>query len=79
MNALQYEANQCGKCIEIRYAGKCAEAVIVDRCAGCPNGGLDISIDSFATLVGSKAEAERRGFVSGVKWTWIKCNTGCQQ
>ena len=79
INAAQYDKEQqCGQCIEIRYADQCTEAVVVDQCPGCPMGGLDLAFDTFATLVGSKAEATRRGFVNDVQWSWIVCNAGCQ-
>ncbi len=77
MNAVQYQAGMCGQCISISYGNNCAEAVVVDRCGGCPSSGLDVSLDIFATLVGSKAEAERLGVVNGVRWNWVVCGAGC--
>ena len=43
----------CGKTIAIKYAGKTANAEVVDKCPGCPIGGLDASkglFETFATV-----------------------------
>lgn len=77
INGAQYTAKDCGKCISVNYQDKCAEAVRVDLCPSCPFGGIDVALDIFATLVGSEAEARRRGFVPDVKWHWVECGTGC--
>ncbi|KAG0698631.1 hypothetical protein DFH29DRAFT_810081 [Suillus ampliporus] len=47
-----YPGPQCFKTITISYGGKTAQATIMDKCMGCPWGGLDFSaglFDYFAT------------------------------
>ena len=77
INGAQYSADECGHCIAVQYQEKCVEAVRVDLCPGCPFGGIDVSLGIFATLVGSEAEARRRGFVPDVKWQQVVCGAGC--
>ncbi|EIW78838.1 plant expansin [Coniophora puteana RWD-64-598 SS2] len=38
----------CWKMVTIWYGGKSTQAQVVDRCAGCPEGGLDFSIGLFS-------------------------------
>jgi expansin (peptidoglycan-binding protein) len=40
----------CGRRIRASYNGKTVEATIVDRCPGCPQGGLDFSPVAFQAL-----------------------------
>jgi len=51
LNAEQYGSGypgpHCGESITLRYNGKSATAKIVDRCPGCPYGGLDLSRSLF--------------------------------
>ncbi|EAU88104.2 hypothetical protein CC1G_11527 [Coprinopsis cinerea okayama7 len=42
-----YPGPHCGKTITLRYNGKTAQAKIMDRCPGCPYGGLDLSRSLF--------------------------------
>ncbi|KAH9065085.1 RlpA-like double-psi beta-barrel-protein domain-containing protein-containing protein [Lactarius deliciosus] len=49
LNADQYgSGGNCGKTITITYGGKSTQAVIMDRCPGCPFGGLDLSQGLFS-------------------------------
>ncbi|EIM90914.1 uncharacterized protein STEHIDRAFT_107620 [Stereum hirsutum FP-91666 SS1] len=49
LNAAQYgSGGDCGRSITISYKGKSTSATIVDKCPGCPNGGLDISPSLFS-------------------------------
>ncbi|KAH8999538.1 RlpA-like double-psi beta-barrel-protein domain-containing protein-containing protein [Lactarius akahatsu] len=49
LNAAQYGGGEyCGKTITMTYGGKSTQAVIVDRCPGCPYGGLDLSQGLFS-------------------------------
>lgn len=77
LNAVEYTGSQCGKCLKLQYQGRCTEAVMVDKCPGCPRSGLDVSIGVFAALVGSEAEARRRGVVPDVHWNFVTCGAGC--
>ncbi|KAG1841124.1 RlpA-like double-psi beta-barrel-protein domain-containing protein-containing protein [Suillus subalutaceus] len=51
LNVAQYGAGypgpQCFKSITILYGGKTAQATIMDKCMGCPYGGLDFSTSLF--------------------------------
>ncbi|KAG2145463.1 uncharacterized protein EDB93DRAFT_1087132 [Suillus bovinus] len=42
-----YPGPQCFKTITILYGGKTAQATIIDKCMGCPYGGLDFSTSLF--------------------------------
>jgi len=42
------EQNHCWEMITIWYNGKSTQAQIVDRCPGCPWGGLDFSVGLFS-------------------------------
>lgn len=54
MNAAQYGLDQCrnGACVEIRdvRSGAVRRLKVVDRCAGCPYGGLDFTYAAAADL-----------------------------
>lgn len=77
INSIQYRAETCGKCIEVTYQSQCAEAVHVDKCPGCPFGGIDVSLSIFSTLVGSEARARFLGVVPDVHWRWVQCGQAC--
>lgn len=51
LNVAQYGVGfpglQCFKSITISYGGKTAQATIMDKCMGCPYGGLDLSTGLF--------------------------------
>ncbi|KAG5350621.1 hypothetical protein E4T56_gene3384 [Termitomyces sp. T112] len=51
LNSAQYGQGfpgpNCFKKITMTYKGKTATAVIVDKCPGCPVGGLDLSVGLF--------------------------------
>ncbi|KAH9041847.1 RlpA-like double-psi beta-barrel-protein domain-containing protein-containing protein [Lactarius hengduanensis] len=49
LNAPQYDGGDyCGMTITMTYGGKSTQAVIMDRCAGCPYGALDLSQGLFS-------------------------------
>ncbi|KAH9037639.1 RlpA-like double-psi beta-barrel-protein domain-containing protein-containing protein [Lactarius pseudohatsudake] len=49
LNAPQYDSGDyCGMTITMTYGGKSTQAVIMDRCAGCPYGALDLSQGLFS-------------------------------
>jgi len=51
LNSAQYDADShCFDTITISYNGKSTQATIVDRCPGCPFGGLDLSEGLFSFL-----------------------------
>jgi hypothetical protein len=78
LNDEQYDATFCGQCLELRYSGHCAEALMVDKCPGCPTGGIDVSLGIFSTLVGSESEARFRGVVPDVQWRFTDCGKACK-
>lgn len=78
MNANQYVAGMCGRCVEMTYGSHCAEGVIVDKCPGCPSGGIDTSLGIFAKLVGGESVARHRGVVPDVAWHLVTCGSGCK-
>ena len=78
MNAIQYESTMCGQCVETTYQGNCAEGIVVDKCPGCPSGGIDTSIGIFAILVGSEDRARQLGVVRDVEWRFVRCGTACK-
>ncbi|KAI0343860.1 hypothetical protein BDW22DRAFT_1301510, partial [Trametopsis cervina] len=41
-------SNWCHKTITLSYNGKSAKAQVVDRCEGCPSGGLDLTPGLFS-------------------------------
>ncbi|KAH6919051.1 hypothetical protein BKA70DRAFT_1176807 [Coprinopsis sp. MPI-PUGE-AT-0042] len=43
-----YPGPHCGKTITLSFGGKTAQAKIMDRCPGCPKGGLDLSRGLFS-------------------------------
>ncbi|TFK49498.1 plant expansin [Heliocybe sulcata] len=43
-----YPGPNCGRKLQISYGGKTATAEVVDKCPGCPQGGLDLSNGLFA-------------------------------
>jgi len=53
----------CGKTISITYNGVTASGTVVDTCAGCDEGNIDLSEDFFPTFAPASA-----GRVSGVTW-----------
>ncbi|KAI9172877.1 hypothetical protein H9P43_007008 [Blastocladiella emersonii ATCC 22665] len=55
MNSAQYKQSDCGRCIVLTTDDNCVrhEATIVDRCPGCPSGGVDVVpglFQQFASL-----------------------------
>ena len=71
VNNNAYYKNSCGMCAKITYGGNCAVAPILDRCPGCPNG-VDVSIQTFADLVGGEAKAREMG-VANVNFEIVPC------
>ncbi|KAL2118849.1 hypothetical protein VTJ04DRAFT_5808 [Mycothermus thermophilus] len=55
----------CGRRIRANYNGKSVEVTVVDRCPGCPRGGLDLSPAAFQRLAHLNA-----GVIYG-NWQWI--------
>lgn len=72
MNSAQYSGNTCYRSITLSWRGKTARAQIVDRCPGCPHGGLDLSPSLFEHFTG-------RG--TGIIWdgTWWFDGEGPEQ
>ncbi|KAL1836444.1 hypothetical protein VTJ49DRAFT_5144 [Mycothermus thermophilus] len=56
---------QCGRRARISYQGRITDVTIVDRCPGCPPGGLDLSPAAFQRLADLGA-----GIIYG-EWQWI--------
>ncbi|KAG2060885.1 hypothetical protein BDR06DRAFT_1002102 [Suillus hirtellus] len=84
LNVAQYGAGypgpQCFKSITIWYGDKTAQATIMDKCMGCPYGGLDFSESLFSyfasesggVLYGSwgfNDGASKRAVSTSSKWT----------
>lgn len=55
----------CGQKINITYKGKTVPATIMDKCAGCTNGGLDVSPALWQALTGTTV-GDR---LYGMTWT----------
>jgi hypothetical protein len=55
----------CGKTITIHYNGVTATGIVVDSCAGCAQGSIDLSPTLFTTLTGGLGA----GRVYGATWT----------
>jgi expansin (peptidoglycan-binding protein) len=45
----------CGKSITVTAGGKTATGTVVDRCAGCSSGSVDMSEHMFGTLASMSA------------------------
>jgi hypothetical protein len=50
MGALSNDNPYCGKTITIEYNGKRIVATVVDKCMGCYDYSIDLSIDAFNSL-----------------------------
>ncbi|KAK3396985.1 RlpA-like double-psi beta-barrel-protein domain-containing protein-containing protein, partial [Sordaria brevicollis] len=55
----------CGRKIKASYNGKSVTVAVVDRCPGCPWGGLDLSPAAFKKLAGLEV-----GVLQGT-WEWV--------
>ncbi|KAK8018326.1 hypothetical protein PG991_007516 [Apiospora marii] len=44
---------QCGRTIRISYNGNTRDATVVDKCAGCSGGSIDVTPSLFTALTGS--------------------------
>ncbi|CAF1361840.1 unnamed protein product [Adineta steineri] len=53
----------CGRRIQVNGPRGSAEVRIVDRCPGCPYGGLDLSPAAFQTVAGNLDKSARGGHV----------------
>ncbi|KAF9443279.1 hypothetical protein P691DRAFT_764431 [Macrolepiota fuliginosa MF-IS2] len=47
LNAPQYNPSVCGRRARIFYQGKSVDVTVVDRCADCPFGNVDLSPAAF--------------------------------
>ncbi|KAL2266746.1 hypothetical protein VTJ83DRAFT_6098 [Remersonia thermophila] len=56
---------QCGRRVRISYQGRITDVAIVDRCPGCPPGGLDLSPSAFQRLADLGI-----GVIYG-EWRWV--------
>ncbi|KAK3486705.1 RlpA-like double-psi beta-barrel-protein domain-containing protein-containing protein [Neurospora hispaniola] len=54
----------CGRRIRVNANGRSVTVTLVDRCAGCPYGGLDLSPAAFSVLASTSV-----GVVQG-SWDW---------
>ncbi|RFU76463.1 expansin [Trichoderma arundinaceum] len=55
----------CGRNIRVNYNGRSVTVQIVDRCAGCAWGDIDLSPNAFTGLVGSLDAGRVQG-----SWDW---------
>ncbi|EGO55772.1 hypothetical protein NEUTE1DRAFT_47965, partial [Neurospora tetrasperma FGSC 2508] len=55
----------CGRRIKVNANGRSVTVTLVDRCAGCPYGGLDLSPAAFSVLASTSV-----GVVQG-SWDWV--------
>jgi len=58
-----HRATVCGKAFTVRYRGKSVKVQVVDRCAGCAMGDLDLSPAAFKHLAPLAV-----GRIHGVNW-----------
>ncbi|CAG8484913.1 5429_t:CDS:2 [Ambispora gerdemannii] len=68
MNGPQYDQhNPCGRCVKIVGPRGSAKVRIVDRCADCPWGNIDLSPVAFSKIANTE-----QGRVP-VTWGYVKC------
>jgi len=79
MNYVQYDktltnwanpnsASICNTCIKITYGNKSIIGKVIDKCPGCPEGGIDVSLPLFEKL------ADSRLGVVNVSWETSSCD-----
>ncbi len=78
INKQQYNREWCGKCVDVICDdSKCVEGArsisyIADMCPGCSYGQIDLSINTFADVMGSIEKSKFHGIMN-VKWRVIEC------
>lgn len=67
MNGVEYDKDNCGSCIEVTGPKGTVTVRIVDKCPGCGQGDLDLSITAFTKIADKSA-----GRVP-VSWHYTEC------
>ena len=67
MNGAEYKSAICGSCIDVTGPKGSVVVRITDKCPGCGEGGLDLSITAF-TKIGDKSDGR-----IAVKWHYVDC------
>jgi hypothetical protein len=74
MNVNQYDAGICGTCIRVNFKGKSVVVPVIDRCAGCTYGMIDISQKAFTDLDGALTAG-----VLDTSWEKVNCDGSSNQ
>jgi hypothetical protein len=66
----------CGLCVSVSYGGKTITATVVDNCASCGSGHIDLSSAAGAALGMGTGPGQTEDPKSGVTWKTVACPVG---